>query len=83
MSKVRCRLCQIELEAGEDARQLLKYRNLIREEDRVGEEVYEERLAFCENCDRLVGVTCQECGCYVQIRAFAKAGTCPGKKWRR
>ncbi|MDD5957229.1 MAG: DUF6171 family protein [Lachnospiraceae bacterium] len=50
-------------------------------EDRATEAVYNGRLLLCEKCPYLVDVTCQACGCYVQIRAFAKKAACPKKKW--
>ena len=82
MSEKRtCRLCELEKEAGADAADLLHYRNMIAPEDRATEAVYNGRLLLCEKCPYLVDVTCQACGCDVQIRAFAKKAACPKKKW--
>lgn len=82
MSEKRtCRLCELEKEAGADAADLLHYRDLIAPEDRASNAAYNGRLFICEKCPDLVDVTCQACGCYVQIRAFAKKAACPKKKW--
>ena len=51
------------------------------EEMRAPEELYRERLALCRECEKLMQGTCLACGCYVELRAAAKRGTCPHKKW--
>ncbi len=43
-----------------------KYRAAIKEADRVTEEVYESRLAVCQDCEKLNAGTCMACGCYVE-----------------
>lgn len=58
-----------------------KYRNAIKDADRVAEEIYERRLAVCRGCDKLNAGTCLACGCYVELRAGAKISCCPQKKW--
>jgi hypothetical protein len=55
--------------------------NGIRKEDRVEEQVYQERLSICRSCDNLLSGTCLSCGCYVEIRAAINKGRCPEKKW--
>ena len=77
-----CKKCYIYGMAEEDARNIEKYREAIKEADRVSEETYEKRLAVCESCDMLNAGTCGACGCYVQLRATAKSGRCPRKKWQ-
>ena len=67
--------------AEEDARQIEKYREAIKKADRVQEQEYERRLAFCKNCELLNAGTCGACGCYVELRATAKVGHCPHKHW--
>ncbi len=69
--------------AEEDASQIRRYQEAIKEPDRVGPAIYEERLAACKNCDLLNTGTCGACGCYVELRALAKNGRCPYKKWKR
>ena len=67
--------------AEEDARQIEKYREAIKKADRVEEQEYERRLALCKDCELLNAGTCGACGCYVELRATAKAGHCPHKRW--
>ena len=58
-----------------------KYRDAIKQADRVTGEEYEQRLAVCKDCEKLVSGTCGACGCYVELRATAKVSHCPHKKW--
>ncbi len=50
-------------------------------DSRVLEETYQRRLNICRQCDYLNEGTCNACGCYVELRAAAKTGKCPYKKW--
>jgi hypothetical protein len=44
----------------------------------VADEVYEQRLALCWSCSRLMnGQTCTVCGCFVRVRAKFKDRGCP------
>ncbi len=76
-----CKKCFLREMAEEDAKMIEKYKNGIKEIDRVSEEKYEERLAVCKECDLLNAGTCGACGCYVELRAAAKVGRCPHKFW--
>ena len=67
--------------AEADAKKIAVYREAIKKKDRVPEAEYEARLAVCKTCDFLNAGTCGACGCYVELRAAAKAGRCPYKKW--
>ena len=58
-----------------------KYRDAIKQADRVTEEEYECRLSVCRQCDKLLAGTCGACGCYVELRAAVKTSHCPKKKW--
>lgn len=40
-------------------------------------ELYEARLARCVACEKLLSGMCRVCGCFVEVRAAAKAQTCP------
>ncbi len=62
-------------------REIRKEIDWMDEKMRAGDEMYEKRLAVCRECDKLNGGTCMSCGCYVELRAAAKAGRCPGRKW--
>ena len=67
--------------AGADAKMIETYRQAIKKQDRVTDEEYEKRLEVCKSCDYLNAGTCGACGCYVELRATAKTGHCPYKKW--
>jgi hypothetical protein len=54
---------------------------MLSEADRASDELYENRLDLCKECDSLLAGTCQKCGCYVEIRAASKSAKCPIKKW--
>ena len=41
----------------------------------------EKRLSFCKGCEKLNQGTCLACGCFVEIRASLKKGSCPYGKW--
>lgn len=76
----RCLLREMS-EAGNDQKMIEKYREAIKQADRVDEEEYERRLAVCKECEKLNAGTCNACGCYVELRAIAKVSHCPKKKW--
>lgn len=76
-----CKRCLLREMAEADARMIGKYRDAIKETDRVSNAEYERRLAICKDCGLLNAGTCEACGCYVELRAIAKAGKCPYKKW--
>ena len=76
-----CKKCLLREMAEADQKMIQKYKDAIRLEDQVDEEIYEKRLDRCRECDLLHAGTCGACGCYVELRAAAKAGTCPHKHW--
>ena len=53
----------------------------VQGEERASDELYEERLSFCKECDRLADGLCRACGCYVEYRSVFKENTCPYGKW--
>ena len=56
------------------------------EQHRTDEETYAERLSACRQCDHLVNGLCRFCGCFVEMRALKRLGTCPcpgGSRWKR
>ena len=67
--------------AEADYSKIQKYKEAIKANDRVGDEVYEQRLSVCKECDMLNAGTCNACGCYVELRALASVSSCPYKKW--
>lgn len=76
-----CKKCLLREMAEKDARQIEKYQQAIHKADRVKEQEYEQRLARCKECELLNAGTCGACGCYVELRAIAKAGHCPHRYW--
>jgi hypothetical protein len=50
-------------------------------EDLVTNDVASKRLAVCKECDRLNQGTCLACGCFVELRASLKKGSCPYSRW--
>ncbi|MCR4580009.1 MAG: DUF6171 family protein [Treponema sp.] len=52
-------------------------------EDSVSQEIYRQRLEICQKCSRLIGgMTCAECGCFVQFRARHKTAACAIGRWK-
>ena len=49
--------------------------------ERASKEESTRRLGVCKACDHLLDGMCRACGCYVELRAAARAGHCPKKKW--
>ena len=58
-----------------------KYREAIKQADRVKDKEYEARLDVCRACEKLIDGTCLVCGCYVELRAAVRMSHCPKKKW--
>lgn len=81
MQEKICKKCLLREMAEADMKMIEKYKNAILIEDRVEEKEYEKRLSLCKECQHLNAGTCSACGCYVELRAVAKAGHCPYKKW--
>ena len=78
-----CKKCLLRDLAAEDQKNIGKYIGAIKPQDRTDGEAYEERLAVCMKCEKLVEATCQACGCYVELRAAIRHGICPYQKWIR
>lgn len=50
--------------------------------DYVGDEIYTHRLEICNACSKLIGgMTCANCGCFVQFRAKHLTASCVDAKW--
>jgi hypothetical protein len=80
MKKI-CKKCLLREMAEEDSKMIETYKAAIKKEDQVSDAEYERRLSLCKECDFLQSGTCGACGCYVELRAAAKAGRCPYRKW--
>ena len=82
MSDNICKLCDLQADLPRDLTEYLKpFIEKIRVKDRASEDVRSDRLRVCLTCDRLSEATCLACGCYVELRAALKSGSCPQKKW--
>ena len=54
-----CKKCLLRDLAAEDQKNIGKYIGAIKPQDRTDGEAYEERLAVCMKCEKLVEATCQ------------------------
>ena len=77
-----CKKCLLREMAEADRKMIRKYKDAINKAEQVPAQEYEMRLNICKNCDLLNAGTCNACGCYVELRAAAKAGSCPYRKWQ-
>lgn len=78
----KCKRCLLreydETDYREKIERVLK---LMSEKEKVPAELYEKRLQVCGQCEKLVQGTCLSCGCYVELRAAGKMGSCPYRYW--
>lgn len=79
--KKLCKRCLLRDMAEADYKKIEKYKEAIKNEDRVSESEYERRLQICKSCDKLNEGTCNSCGCYVELRALGLMSNCPHNKW--
>lgn len=50
--------------------------------DALEDDAYQKRLKICRNCrDLQNGMTCGQCGCFVQFRAKHSTAHCAMGKW--
>lgn len=78
-----CKRCLIREMAGNTKvyDTVLQYIENLEEVNRTVASEYEQRLAKCKECERLLDGMCRACGCYVEIRAAVKGNTCPYDCW--
>ncbi len=76
-----CKKCLLLEAAENDGENIKKYIDIISPSECADDALYEKRLDICGDCDKLLGSTCNSCGCYVQIRAASLNSSCPKKKW--
>ena len=51
-------------------------------EDYAGDKLVAKRLEVCNACSHLIGgMTCRDCGCFVQFRVRHKTASCINGKW--
>lgn len=82
-SRRYCRKCLTRDMAGQEEyfKNLHEYIENIEPDMKVSNELYEQRLAVCKDCDLLLEGMCRSCGCYVELRAVMKKNACPWHKW--
>lgn len=61
--------------------QLHRYIEMMDADVKTAQQIYDDRLSVCKQCDYLEAGTCLACGCYVELRAAVKKNKCPYKKW--
>lgn len=81
-----CYRCFIEDLSDEELKRVLRERlTSLPEELRAPETHCRERLSACARCESLVNGLCAHCGCFVELRAAKRSGTCPapgGSRWK-
>lgn len=82
MEQKICKRCLIR-ELGEENyhKMIGQYIEIFDKSERASDELTENRLSICRECDKLNAGTCLACGCYVEIRAAIRKTHCPYKKW--
>lgn len=78
-----CKKCLTRDMAGQEEyfRNLKEYIANLDRDVKAEDELYESRLAVCQECDLLLEGMCRTCGCYVELRAAVRKNSCPGRKW--
>ena len=78
-----CRRCLTRDMKGQEEyfRSLQDYIENMDPDIKAAPELYEGRLAVCQECELLFQGMCRSCGCYVELRAAVKKNECPWKKW--
>lgn len=78
-----CKRCLTREMAGQEQyfANLRAYIENLDADVKAAEEVYEERLGVCKECDHLLQGMCRSCGCYVELRAAMGKNSCPNRKW--
>lgn len=81
----KCKKCLL-LEAGEKKSfdSIQSYIENLDDSLKVNDNIYEQRINQCKNCDNLISGMCLKCGCYVELRARLKDKNCAdfdNRKW--
>ena len=78
-----CKKCLIrQMQEEEDLYQVIKaHLEQMAPDSKVPPQEYERRLELCEACELLLTGMCRSCGCYVELRAAARTGSCPCQYW--
>lgn len=77
-----CKKCLLkEFDYDKYQKDLLKAIEILDKDVKADNELYDNRLNICKQCERLFEGTCKACGCYVELRAAVKKSRCPYKLW--
>ena len=77
-----CKKCLIrDMDEYEEYQNMFEYIRNISDDIKSSQELYEERMEICKECDMLLSGMCRKCGCFVEMRAAVEKNYCPGKKW--
>ena len=80
--KSLCKNCLIrDMDEASYFENMFAYIENLDEEIKASPELYEERLAICKTCERLISGMCNACGCFVEMRAAINSNNCPYDKW--
>lgn len=80
-----CRKCLLkEMGDAEYARTVEEHIASLPGNIKTPEPEYQNRLAVCRECDRLINGMCALCGCFVELRAAKRVNSCPDSpaKWK-
>lgn len=77
----RCLLADIDVDGL--FKKVSELIELMPEDVKASEELYNKRLDICRRCESLQNGICRECGCFVELRAASKKNYCPSvyKYW--
>ncbi len=79
-----CKKCLLNEIAEADVIESINLRiEKLSEKERCSDDVYNERLSLCKECESLISGVCMKCGCYVQFRAAFNNQNCPDVRKRR
>jgi hypothetical protein len=82
MKTVICKRCLLaELDDLSTYESVIKYRKTIPAAEQTNEHDYQVRLNICRQCRHLTNGMCDQCGCYVEMRAASYMLHCPFKHW--
>ncbi len=78
-----CKKCLMRdmMDKQEYFKNLQDYIDNLDPETKVSDEIYEQRLKVCTECELLLEGMCRTCGCYVELRAVLIKNYCPKKYW--
>lgn len=77
----RCLLAEIDVDRL--YKKVSELIELMPEDVKAPDEIYQKRLNICRSCESLENGICRECGCFVELRAASKKNYCPSvyKHW--